>query len=441
MTNAPARVRPVSATLWTVGSSAVVLALHLVTGILTARLLLASGRGELGAIQSWMMAAAVIGAFGYGEASSWFVAQRRFRDDEVLSTTAMVTAVSATTTIAVAVALVPFGFRAQSASAVELARWASVWILPLMMVNTAERMLSGRAAFAHLALIRVAAPLLALIGLVGIALGGRMSVGAALGVQIGSFAFAATIAAVVLVMLSGWARPRLRVAGEGLSYGLRAYGNTLGALITTRLDLIMLPVFVLASQIGLYVVAVSAASVVMPLFGQLGQVVFPIAAGASATDAIPIVIRATRLVLLAAGTTALALGLVASLALGLVYGPEFAAAATPMRVLLPGLVCWAAAGIAASGLKAIGLPGRASIGQVVGIAVTVPGLLIAIPRWGILGAAVVSSVAYGLVFAVDVSFLRARGASLHQLIDLRAAAADLVAVLRRAAIERAARTR
>ena len=58
----------------------------------------------------------------------------------------------------------------------------------------------------------------------------------------------------------------------------------------------------------------------------------------------------------------------------------------------------------------LGLPGRASIAQAVGTGFTVVGLLIALPRFGITGAAVVTTIDFAVTLAVQLLFLHRAGA-------------------------------
>ena len=158
----------------------------------------------------------------------------------------------------------------------------------------------------------------------------------------------------------------------------------------------------ISSEIGLYVVAVSAGSMIVGLFGSLRVVVFPAAARLGGDEAVAVTQRATWVVFAAAAVTALALGLLAQLLVGFLYGSEFDGAVTPLRLLLPGIACWAAAQIVTSGLKGIGEPFSASAAQFSGVAVTIVGLIVLLGPFGIRGAAFTSSISYFTVLVVGL---------------------------------------
>ncbi|MGH9278595.1 MAG: polysaccharide biosynthesis C-terminal domain-containing protein, partial [Acidimicrobiales bacterium] len=69
-----------------------------------------------------------------------------------------------------------------------------------------------------------------------------------------------------------------------------------------------------------------------------------------------------------------------------------------------------------------GRPGRVTFAELSGLVLTLVGLPIVVPRWGIVGAAILSSVSYSVVLAVCVTFLRQGGP-----VSLRIQRNDLVA--------------
>jgi O-antigen/teichoic acid export membrane protein len=93
-----------------------------------------------------------------------------------------------------------------------------------------------------------------------------------------------------------------------------------------------------------------------------------------------------------------------------VYGDEFGGAAPTLRVLLPGTVMLAGALILVAGLYAANRPSIATAVQVAGLVVTVAGLLVFLPTGSIMTAAIVSTAAYGVVFAgALIAFKRVTG--------------------------------
>jgi O-antigen/teichoic acid export membrane protein len=110
------------------------------------------------------------------------------------------------------------------------------------------------------------------------------------------------------------------------------------------------------------------------------------------------VIRSLQLTLGLSLLVALIVGVLAEVALRLIYGDAFAEGAGALRILLPGVVLDASAAVLMYGLLAAGRPSRAAAAAGLGLGVTVAGLIVVLPQGGIEGAAAVTTVAYATTF-------------------------------------------
>jgi O-antigen/teichoic acid export membrane protein len=208
----------------------------------------------------------------------------------------------------------------------------------------------------------------------------------------------------------------LRLAGRSLWYGVRAHGTAAGNLVTTRLDLMIIPAFLSASSVGLYATATTVSWLVVTVASSLAALVLPVAVRRGGTEGPATVVRALYATLLVGAAIAAVLALVAGVAVRLVYGASFAASVEPLRILLPGSVLYAGAGVLWSGLYAVDRPFTAALTQVAGVIVTVVGLLVFLEQGGIRAAALISTISYTLVFASAlVAYRRAAGLSWGQL--------------------------
>jgi O-antigen/teichoic acid export membrane protein len=98
-------------------------------------------------------------------------------------------------------------------------------------------------------------------------------------------------------------------------------------------------------------------------------------------------------VLAASASTALTLGVFGPWVLRIVFGRPFAAAALPLRLLLPGQMALDLIGPFETRMLAEGRPSVVARAAVVGCVITLLGVAVVVPRWGILAAATVTSVA------------------------------------------------
>ena len=108
--------------------------------------------------------------------------------------------------------------------------------------------------------------------------------------------------------------------------------------------------------------------------------------------------------------------------LGLVYGSDFRDAAESLRLLLPGAVLFAGASILSAGIYAAGRPFTATLTQLLGMAVTVVGLVIFLSGGGITAAALVSSASYAAIFLASLIAYKRRPARLLAALPAHAAA-------------------
>ena len=140
-----------------------------------------------------------------------------------------------------------------------------------------------------------------------------------------------------------------------LWYGVRGQGQAVASSVTARLDVAILPAFVVSASVGLYSVATNVSLIVYHLSNIFAGVV--VAAVAAHPDRARVkVIGSLWASLALAGVLALGLGLLARPVLGLVYGDSFRDAAEPLVLLLPGAVLFAGSSILAAGIYAAGRP-------------------------------------------------------------------------------------
>ena len=430
---APTRHRPRAAgsLVTTFAGNVGVLALNLATGVLSARLLEPDGRGTFAAVSVVVVMAAVLGQNGLPEAATYYVARDLERARSTASTCAVMLLPLSAVSTAVAFFVVPWVFAAQPQSTVELGRVAVLATGAIMAMQVGMGVVAGLQRFALLTVYRVCQPLLFLGGLLLLAVVDRVTAATTLAALLASYAVVAVAVLAPLVLGSGRRGPSRARAVELFSYGFRLQGQVVGSVGSTRLDLAVLPAVVAAAQIGLYSVAVSVASIVIALFWTLGNVVSPLASTGDRHVAMRLVERTTRVVLAAASLCAVSLAVLAPWLVSLVYGEAYAASVEPLRLLLPGCVLLGTSQLLAGGLRAIGRPGASSAANLAGLVVTIPGLVLALPRYGISGAAVTSSAAYATVFLTSLILLsRASPFRARAVLDVAALGGDVRWVLK-----------
>ena len=171
----------------------------------------------------------------------------------------------------------------------------------------------------------------------------------------------------------------------------------LGGMITLlnlRLDFAILGALAGPAVLGTYAVASKYAEILRLPGTALTWVTYPEFAGMAAERALA---RARRLVVPALLCFTVAAGpllLLAGPVIGLLYGSDFHDAVTPARILLLGMLLGGAAGVASGFLYGRGRPGLNSLALALGLVVTTVLDVLLIPKYGAIGAAYASTVAY-----------------------------------------------
>lgn len=192
----------------------------------------------------------------------------------------------------------------------------------------------------------------------------------------------------------GWQRPDPALGRRICGYGARGQLGGLLSLVNLRMDVALLGALAGPAVLGVYAIASKYAELLRLPGLAVNYVLYPAFARRGEVDARA---RTRALLAPAAGLTALAavpLALLAGPLLPLVYGRDFAGAVVPAWILLAGLLGEGVAGVVTAYLYGVGRPGLNSVAIGFGVAVTVIGDLTLIPRYGAVGAAVASAVAY-----------------------------------------------
>jgi len=405
------------------------LGVNLVTGVVIARALGAEGRGEFAAVIAAMSVMAWLVAMGARQAITYH--QARHPDDapRLVATWLALVVLFAAVGIGVGEALLPHLLAAQSDALLDIARLYMLMVLGMLVADVVYPTLLGDHDFLFVNIMRFAQPTAIAVAYVALWSSGRLSVGTALLTLVVAGMVDLTIAMTRLFRRHGLGRPDPGLGRTTLWYGLKAHGTSTAAIVNARLDLMIIPAFLAASSVGLYAVATNVSWIVVAVSAGLGELVLPAAARQSERG-VAVVARSLQATLAVGVVVAGSIAALADVGLRIVYGGEFAEAALPLRILLPGCVLLAAAGVLSSGLYALNRPFSAGLTSVAGMVVTVVGLVLFLERGGIIAAALVSTVSYAVVFSSALLVYRAVAGV--RWAELLPSAADLQSLRRRA---------
>ena len=388
--------------------SGVTLVANLVTGIVTARALGPDGRGVTIALATVAQLAGFLFALGVAQSLSYYIARRPEDGPSLLTTWTLMLLPLAAVAIGITELLLPTIF-ANDPEAVDIGRWFMFVIVFAIGLELNYGLLLGTQDYYVYNALRLAPPLLSAVAMIVLWALGELTVTTALIAPNIAAILALTVGMARAVRRIGIGPPRLQLGLASLWYGVRGQGSTVASNVTARLDVAMLPAFVSSANVGLYSVATNVSLIVYQLSNTFAGLVLPAAARDPKRGPFK-VIGSLWASLVAAGVLAIGLVLLARPLLGLVYGDDFRDAAEPLVLILPGAVLFAGSSILGAGIYAAGRPFTATVTQVLGMLVTIVGLLIFLRTGGITAAALVSTASYTVVFVASlIAYRRVAG--------------------------------
>jgi O-antigen/teichoic acid export membrane protein len=377
-----------------------------ITGVIVARSLGPTDRGYLAFILLLEAIVRQVGSLGLPPATAYFVARNRTRADRVVRTIRTPALIQAALLTLVQSALV-WIFIAGDPERVWQAALLTLPLIPALLgQDYALGILQGQGRFLAYNILR-AIPvsgygfIIVLVYVIG-----------------ETSLFSITLATVIplttctlLMLYFVWkGLPRTGPAAGGslpslrqiVRFSVRGYLSALSPVETFRLDQSAIGIFLNPASLGLYVVAISFTNLPRFIAQSVGAIAFPRAAHDSEGSG-----RRTmwRFTLLITGLTVLVvvpLEISAGWLLPTFFGQDFRGAVVVTRILLIGAAFQSIRRVLTDGARGIGLPGLGSIAEFSSWISLVPLLAVLMPRFGLIGVAVASSVSAVISLAILV---------------------------------------
>jgi O-antigen/teichoic acid export membrane protein len=187
---------------------------------------------------------------------------------------------------------------------------------------------------------------------------------------------------------------------ESVSFGIKGHIGTVCGFLSYRVDMFLVGALLGTQAVGYYAVAVGLAEQIWRVPDAASTVLFPKVASSeegSSNRATALVCRHTLFIslLLAVGLLVVGGPLVT-----LLYGQAFRSSVIPMFLLLPGVVAMGMEKVLSSHITGSGRPIVTTYAAVASLLINIGVNLVLVPRWGISGAAIASTISYSLGAAV-----------------------------------------
>lgn len=385
----------------TIFGQGLVLGFGVLTGILSARMLGPTGRGEYVAVCIWPTGIATLLALGINQAVAFNVGRRAFTISEMATAATVIGFIQSALTVLVGLLVIPRVLAGYSPSVQRLGILFLMLTPALILGTYTSSLFQGGQDLVRFNLIRVLPQVVYFAGLLGIYLTHHPSLRAVILSQLLGYVVALIVGLTLVWRIfapkwhwNGAAIPSL------VSFGYRTQATSLANYFNQRIDQIILSLFVPPQQLGFYAVAVTLSTTISVFPFAAGIVTFSKGSRQNSEDAKATIGHSFRASLVWLLASCIALYALTPLLIHLVFGPTFDGSIKACRILLPGAVMTGMNQVLYNGASALGRPGLPSCAEGVSMAITAVGLFILVPRYGYVGAAIVSSVAYTVSFLV-----------------------------------------
>lgn len=388
--------------------------LGLVSGVITARVLMPVGKGTLTAVLLWFALLNEVGSVGVSHALIHYTGRwGPKRAGRAVGTAVALAALQGPIVLAAGYVLAPVLLAGYDKSAIHAAQ-VLFFFSPVSLAGShLQRVVHGSGDFPRWNALRVGRQLFYAAGVTGMAALGALSVTTAVWI------YAATDVA-LLIMVAAVLRGCLRQLSvtstsirETLSYGIRNLLASLTGQANLRGDQAVISLMLPASSLGLYRVALSVAGTVGLVSAGFQHVVITQTSQTNdAPRAYALLWQAVRRSAIASSIAALACVILAPVALSLVFGDAYRPASGAARVLCVAMAVYGTKEVAYNAIRGLGRPSVPLWCELVGLVVTVAGLVVLLPILGIMGAAVASVAAYVASLVAVAGFQRRRRRSL-----------------------------
>jgi O-antigen/teichoic acid export membrane protein len=397
--------------LGTIAARAAVFVISFLTNIAIARTLGPTGRGEFAAALALSTLCVQLGNLGLHASNTYFVARSPEALNHLFGNTVSVTlAVSAAISAVIFIleAVLPGSAPVSGRVLVVSLFWIPFGLAYVLLQN----LLLGLGRVAEYNWVEIASRTINMVGVLAAAWLGAATVVNLFGAGLLAQAIAAGASALLLRRMMqqkpsvSW--PLFR---SGLGYGVKAYLGAFFAFLVLKVDLLIITYMAGDQAAGYYSIAASLGEIVAMAPVVLGTLLFPrLAAMQDAAERWRLTKNAAWGTAAVMTVLAITGALAARPIVGTLFGWEFLPAAYPLVILLPGILALSVNVILMNHFAAEGMPWVTVYSPGIAAILNVILNLILVPRFGISGSSIASTISYSLMLCMSLLYIHRRTA-------------------------------
>ncbi|HEY0786651.1 MAG TPA: oligosaccharide flippase family protein [Acidobacteriaceae bacterium] len=369
------------------GGRALFVLVNAATGILTARALHPSGRGEMAAMGVWPNFLPNLMTLGLPSALIYHFRRPGAHRTTLLRAALLLGLILGLLSTVVGDAAMPFWLDHYPARVIHLAQLFMLNGTIVLLIGVARAACEAKEDFFASSLSLALTPLVTLLLLSAFLLaGGLTPTTACLSYVVAGTPILLFLFSRIVPDLRGRAASLLASSRALLGYGVRSYGVDLCGTLALYADQALVVRLLEPAAMGVYAVALSLSRTLSVLQTAVASVLFPKALGLRPAELLELTSRAARLSLIFSMLAGTLVGLLGPILLPLLYGRDYRHAVTLLNILIAEAIVTGATLVLTQAHMALGRPGAVTLIQSSGIAFSIPLLLLLIPRFGLVGA-------------------------------------------------------
>lgn len=372
----------------TIGSRIFIQVLNAGTGIITARALMPVGRGQLAAMILWSQFLASMSSLGVP--TSIIHSYRTFPEKRstIVANGLLMSIATGILVTLIGVFFLPHWMSRYSPEIIRYAQWFLI-ITPICSLTLAGKaVLEAAGSFSSSNVMQIVTPVATILPLIVLMLIHSLT------------PFSAALCYIIAALPTfGYLLVRLWPYIDGLkfqlgtsklllNFGIRSYGVDVLGMLALQVDQVLVLKFLTPAEMGSYVVILGLTRTLNVFQNSVVTVLFPKAAGLPPEQVVDLSAKAARISTIVTAFFAVFVYIFGPVLLRVLYGKEYSSALGAFRILLIENIIAGCVYVLAQAFMALGRPGIVTILQATGLSLSIPLMLLLIPKWGIAGAAV-----------------------------------------------------
>jgi O-antigen/teichoic acid export membrane protein len=374
--------------------------LSFISSIIIARMLGPEGKGIYSFVFIVPIITKTIINLGMNSSNVYFIGKRRFPINRIVGNAFFYSIFSGTGAAALLIILVPFADEYFMHGTSNIFLYITIPTIPiLLLIENIYYFLLANRDMVELSSFRLVQPIIYIFALLFILLNhASLSVVEAIVANISGILAAVLLGSYFIIKKKYFTGLVLdgNIFKETITFGLKQHLGTVSQLLNYRVDMFIIAALLTPADLGLYTISVLIAETIWYLPTSIGQVLFAKIASVDEKvddDFTPLVCRS---VVFSTLVSCIFLFIVSDFLIPLFFTSMFLSSVMALKLLLPGIFFFSISKILAVDLTGRGFPQYFSFASAVALCATIVFDLLLIPRLGINGASLGSSISYFL---------------------------------------------